>query len=80
MAEATQAAYCHAALPTVTVASERPCPAVRIIALLALGHSTVTSIIQPLFGYLSDRTTRHRLLPLSLGLVAARVLPAPRSS
>ena len=101
MADSSQAAYSHAALPPVTVARERTRPAIRLIALLALGHlvtdvnqgslpallpflkmahglsyaavATIvlaatlsSSIIQPLFGYLSDRTMRRWLLPLSV--------------
>ena len=77
MADSSQAAYSHAALPPVTVTRERTRPAIRLIALLALGH-LVTDVNQgSLPALLPYLKTAHNL---SYAAVAAIVLAATMSS
>jgi MFS transporter, FSR family, fosmidomycin resistance protein len=66
-----------ALLPFLKAAHGLSYAAVGAIVLIA---NVVSSIIQPLFGYLSDRTTRRWLLPLGvavsgLGLALTGVMP-----
>src|SRR5918996_292519 len=42
-------------------------------AMIVLITSVTSSLIQPLFGYLSDQTARRWLLPISIGLSGAGV-------
>jgi hypothetical protein len=77
MAEATQAAYSHAALP-VTAASERARAAVRLIALQARRGPTA-------LGWIADQHRWPAALWASaflalVGFVAVCFLPAPRAS